>query len=163
MGVIVGGVLLVVIFLVLMSFMKTGKNDQDNKKKATGEITGKRMMTANEINLYEKLRNYLPNYIIFSQVSFSAFLNSKDYATRSTFNRKFADFVILDRNYEIVCLVELDDASHRNKEEKDKKRDELCNKAGYQVVRFPSQPNMGQIENKLGFLVRQAPYVVNRN
>jgi very-short-patch-repair endonuclease len=161
MNLVVGGVLLVVIFLVLATFVKNGGKENKKNTKGNGEITGKRMMSANEINLYEKLTSYLPNYIIFSQVSFSAFLNSKDYATRATFNRKFADFVILDRNYEIVCLVELDDSSHRNKEYKDKQRDALCMKGGYQVIRFSSQPNMGQIQNKLGFLVQPAPQMVN--
>src|SRR5690606_21180155 len=113
MGIIIGGVLLVVIFLVLVSFLK--ESDKQKKPKIQGEITGKRMLTANEINLYEKLKEFLPTYTIFSQVAFSAFMTAKDYGTRSTFNRKFADFVIVDQNYEIICLVELDDNSHRNR------------------------------------------------
>lgn len=162
MGIIIGGVLLVVIFLVLVSLLK--QSDKEKKPKAQGEITGKRMLTANEINLYEKLKKFLPTYTIFSQVAFSAFMTSRDYGTRSTFNRKFADFVIVDQNYEIICLVELDDNSHRNRASKDKHRDELCAQAGYQVVRFASQPNMNQIQEKLGFLVQPpAPRVVNGN
>lgn len=118
------------------------------------KATGTRIMTANEINLYEKLKDFLPGeYTIFSQVCFSVFMTSRDFGTRNQFNRKYADFIILDKYYDIACIVELDDASHRNKEDKDKFRDELCAKVGYRVVRFPSQPNMNQIREKLGFLL----------
>ncbi|NWK51980.1 DUF2726 domain-containing protein [Acinetobacter sp. SwsAc5] len=160
MGIIIGGVLLVVIFLVIVSFLKD--DSKGKKSHYKDEITGKRMLSANEINLYEKLKEFLPTYTIFSQVAFSAFMTTKDYGTRNTFNRKFADFVVLDQNYEIICIIELDDNSHRNREKQDKYRDDLCAKAGYQVVRFSSQPNMNQIQEKLGYLVQPALKVVNR-
>lgn len=152
MGIVAGGVLLIVVFVVLMYFLSSDSKDKTSNS-GNAEIISKRMMSANEINLYEKLKEFLPNYTIFSQVAFSAFMTSKDYAARATFNRKFADFAILDSNYEIICLVELDDNSHRNKKDKDKSRDELCMSVGYPVVRFPSQPNISQIHEKLGHLV----------
>ena len=146
--------IIVFVFLFLMKNDKANNKKSNGKKTATGEISPKRVMTVNEIHLYEKLKELLPNYTVFSQVSFSAFLSSKDYATRATFNRKMADFVILDQNYYIACLIELDDNSHRNREDQDRQRDEMCAKAGYKVIRFPSQPNVEQIKEKLDFLMK---------
>lgn len=156
MWLIIGAVIL---FFVIRHFSnrRAYQNEENktlNEKTATGEISSKRMMTENEIHLYEKLKILLPHHIIFSQVSFSAFLSSKDYATRATFNRKIVDFVILDQQYNIACLIELDDNSHRNKAEKDRQRDEMCYKAGYAVIRFPSQPNIEQMKDKLAFLLK---------
>lgn len=161
MGIVAGLVVLIVVLVVLLYFLSSDVQDRRSHS-GDAEIISKRMMSANEINLYEKLKEFLPNYTIFSQVAFSAFMTSKDYSARSTFNRKFADFAILDSNYEIICLVELDDNSHRNKKDKDKNRDDLCMSVGYPVVRFPSQPNMNQIQQRLGHLVIKSDKAVSK-
>ncbi|ANF81810.1 hypothetical protein A3K93_06140 [Acinetobacter sp. NCu2D-2] len=152
---------IIIIFIAFQFILRSQKNNvQDRKSKsksATGEISSKRIMTENEIHLYEKLKQLLPQYTIFSQVSFSAFLYSKDYATRATYNRKIIDFVILDGDYQVACLIELDDNSHRNRADQDRQRDELCSKAGYRVVRFASQPNLEQMKKQLGFLIPSIP------
>lgn len=163
MDMVVGGVVLVVLFLVVIHLSK-GETTEDKEKFNHREpIVGKRMMTANMVNLYEKLDKFLPNHTILSKVSFSAFLYSKDFTTRLTFNRKYADFVILDRNYEIVCIVELDNGTFKRKLTKVQQRIELCKQAGYQVVYFVEQPNMKQIEEKFGFLVQPVQQAANES
>ena len=159
MLVIIVVILLIGIGLFLKNQTRTQAQVQTNTKKAIGEISAKPVMTENEIHFYEKLKQLLPRHTIFSQVAFSAFLHAKDYATRATYNRKIIDFVVLDQHYQVICLIELDDNSHRNRADQDQQRDEICTKAGYRVVRFASQPHLDQMKEQLHFLI--APDVQN--
>jgi very-short-patch-repair endonuclease len=88
-----------------------------------------------------RLQQAFPNDIVLTQVAFSALLTAKDLPTRATFNRKVADFVVATKAFEVLAVIELDDASHRGREGLDGKRDELLERAGYRVLRFKSVPD----------------------
>ena len=81
-------------------------------------IKGKRIITMNEQPTFLRLLEALPEHIVLAQVAFSAFMTAKGYATRNLFNRKVADFVVLDKQFNVVAIVELDDASHKGKKKK---------------------------------------------
>jgi len=59
------------------------------------------------------------------------------HAIRLTFSQKIADFVLLDHQLNIVCIIELDDRTHRR--ERDQKRDAMLREAGYKTLRFASK------------------------
>lgn len=61
-------------------------------------------------------------------------MTAKRFPTRNLFNRKVADFVVLDKSLNIVAIVELDDSSHIGKEDKDADRDALVAEAGFRVI-----------------------------
>ena len=63
---------------------------------------------------------------------------------KDSFNRKVADFVVIDKNFNIVAIVELDDSSHKGQEDNDAERDALVNEAGTSVLieyGFITNPN----------------------
>ena len=68
------------------------------------------------------------------------------------FNRKVADFVVLDKQFNVVAIVELDDASHKDKEEKDADRDALIAEAGYRVIRYKRTPDLEQVQKDFGII-----------
>jgi very-short-patch-repair endonuclease len=113
----------------------------------------KQLMTANEAEFFRRLERALPAYRVFPQVSFAAFLTHERtlsrrrlWSTRARFDRKIADFVICDgRTLEIVALIELDDATHIARSDRD--RDALTKTAGYQTFRFQSKkkPTIAEI------------------
>lgn len=116
-------------------------------------IQRKALLTPNEIEFFHRLQRALPSYQVFPQVSFAAFLtddgrlsrNSK-WSLRARFDRKIADFVVCDgKTLEIVALVELDDATHIARADRD--RDALTKTAGYQTLRFQSKqkPTIAEI------------------
>lgn len=140
---LVGMVLLVIIILVILSILKKGESKDRNGKRSP--IKGKRIITMNEQSTFIKLREALPEHIILAQVAFSAFMTAQGYATRNLFNRKVADFVVLDRAFNIVAIVELDDSSHKGKEKIDAERDALIREAGFRVVRYKRTPDLVQI------------------
>ncbi|ADI91693.1 putative signal peptide-containing protein [Acinetobacter oleivorans DR1] len=72
-------------------------------------------------------------------------MTAQGYATRNLFNRKVADFVVLDKAFNIVAIVELDDSSHKGKENFDAERDALIQEAGFRVIRYKRTPELAQI------------------
>jgi very-short-patch-repair endonuclease len=96
--------------------------------------------------MYHRLRSALPWAQVFPQVSFSALLQSQSQATRNTFNRKVADYVICDPSLSPLAVIELDDSSHRGREAADAHRDSLLTKAGYRVIRYPNVPDADRIQ-----------------
>ncbi|WP_205669578.1 DUF2726 domain-containing protein [Acinetobacter sp. MB5] len=133
-------VLVLVIGVVLGAFKKQG-----NQKERT-PIKGKRILTMNEQPTFLRLKEALPDHIVLAQVAFSAFMTAKGYSTRSLFNRKIADFVVLDQHFNIVAIVELDDSSHKGNEAQDANRDALIAEAGYEVIRYKRTPDIQQIK-----------------
>lgn len=143
MSMLIGMVLLTIIILAILSVLKKGESKDRNGKRSP--IKGKRIITMNEQPTFIKLREALPEHIILAQVAFSAFMTAQGYTTRNLFNRKVADFVVLDRAFNIVAIVELDDSSHKGKEKIDAERDALIQEAGFRVVRYKRTPDLVQI------------------
>jgi len=140
---LIGMVLLTIIILAILSVLKKGESKNGNAKRSP--IKGKRIITMNEQPTFIKLREALPEHIILAQVAFSAFMTAQGYATRNLFNRKVADFIVLDKTFNIVAIVELDDSSHKGKEKIDAERDALIQEAGFRVVRYKRTPELAQI------------------
>ena len=108
-------------------------------------ITAKRVITLNEQPTFLRLREALPNHIVLAQVAFSALMTSKGYTSRSRFNRKVTDFVVLDKGFNVVAIVELDDSSHKGREQEDAERDAMLEEAGYTVIRYTRTPEIQQV------------------
>jgi very-short-patch-repair endonuclease len=92
-------------------------------------------------------------------VSFSALLSATSQADRNSFNRKMADFVVCNKAFEVLAVIELDDSSHNGKEDEDGKRDELLKKAGYNVMRYKHVPNIDDVKRDIAAL---SPLVIKR-
>ena len=108
---------------------------------ASGALTGKRPLTEREQSMFFRLTEVFPEHVVLAQVAFSALLTTKDRPTRATFDRKVADFALCTKAFEVIAVVELDDASHKGREANDAARDKLLIAAGYRVVRFAQVPN----------------------
>jgi hypothetical protein len=119
-------------------------------KEKTGLIKPKRLLTMNEQPTFKKLVEALPEYVVFAQVSFSAILDTTDRATRNRFNRKIADFVVCNKSFIVIGVVELDDSSHNGREEQDAERDAMFNEAGYKVIRYRRMPERDQVRRDFG-------------
>ena len=120
-------------------------------------ITKAKFMTAHEKALFDKLVDAVPDHYVAPQVSFGALLSSKAMATRGTFMQKRADFVIFNKQGEVVAVVELDDFTHKNKADKDAKRDAMLGDAGYVIIRFPKQPTIEIVQQRVKFLNKAVP------
>lgn len=102
-------------------------------------------LTKHEQLMFFRLQEALPKLIVLSQVSFGALLTAQARGVRNTFDRKRADFVICDKSFKVLAVVELDDSSHDGREEQDANRDKLLTDAGYRVLRYRSIPDVEQV------------------
>ncbi len=142
-------IIVIIIGAIALFVLKNGNNGKKEKGART-PITGKRPLTMNEQPMFIRLIEALPEYGVLAQVAFSSFMTAKGYATRNLFNRKVADFVVIDKNFNIVAIVELDDSSHKGQEDNDAERDALVNEAGFRVIRYKRTPDINQIRSDFG-------------
>jgi very-short-patch-repair endonuclease len=106
------------------------------------QYAAKPLLTPNEKEFFERLQTAVPEYFVQSQVAMGALMTGrhaqgKHQATRSTFDRKIVDYVLLDDNLDVVLLVELDDRTHDSA--KDASRDAMTSQAGYRTLRVESR------------------------
>jgi very-short-patch-repair endonuclease len=134
-------VLMAIVLWVGAAVVKSG-----SRRKALGDIRARKLLSDREQPMFHRLQQAFPEYIVLSQVAFSALITAKDMPTRAMFNRKVADFVLANKAFEVVAVIELDDASHRGREEHDSRRDSLLERAGYRVLRFKHVPDVDAVQ-----------------
>lgn len=135
--------LLLALIAVAAIAMK-GKEKPKNEK-AERDLRPRRPLTEYEEKMFFRLRETFPQHIVLAQVAFSALLDTKQRSTRATFSQKVTDFVLCDRGLNVVAVIELDDSSHKNREEQDAKREELLTAAGYRVIRYGRIPEAAKL------------------
>ena len=142
-----------VIVIAVIAFIVIIKNNQpkniEGKDNNRTPIKSSYLMTEHEKTMFKELRQAIPEYYIFPQVSLGAILWTKGQATRNKFNRKIADYVITDQNFNILAVIELDDKSHQGKEQQDAERDSMLKEAGYKVLRYPNMPSKEKLRNDI--------------
>lgn len=149
-------VILIVIFaivFVVLSFINKTKGGAGDEKL----YKQKALLTANEIEFFNRLTQALPNHYVFPQVSLGALLQpnvsgkdkKKFHSIRGTFAQKISDFVICTKDIKVIAIVELDDRTHNA--EKDAKRDAMIEQAGYRVIRWNSKakPSLDEIRQRI--------------
>ena len=138
----------IVLAVIVIAFLMFGGKNKKPKQQHT-PISAKPILTKRELQFFAVLEQALPRAYIFPQVSFSAILTTKGFYTRSQFNRKIADFVVCDERMNIVAVIELDDSSHKDREQQDAVRDAMLNEAGYPVLRYAQIPQASQISKDM--------------
>lgn len=103
-------------------------------------------LTRHEQAMYFRLQGALPDLIVLSQVSFGALLSARSPAVRNTFIRKRADFVVCEKSFNVLGIVELDDSSHDGNEARDATRDAQLKAAGYRVLRYRGIPDIDRVQ-----------------
>lgn len=114
----------------------------------------RKLITATEAVLFERLRQALPDHYIFAQVQLSQLVAiKKGHSFKMWFSRisqMSVDFVIADEFLNTIAAVELDDKSHYSDEDRhkaDAKKDKVLTAAGIRVVRWRCEimPSVEQI------------------
>lgn len=129
---------ILLIILGVYLFLSKPKNKRD-------PITGRSILSEREKIMFFLLQNHLPDHIILTQVSFNALMTTQGFHTRSLFNRKMADFVVVNQEFKVICVIELDDASHNGREHIDAERDAMMKEAGYPTLRYRQIPDPKQL------------------
>lgn len=140
--------LLVLLVIAAIVFLKRLPKNERTRR---GNFGPKPIATANEQGMFWRLIEAFPapEYIVLTQVSFGAMLTAKNGASRSSFDRKIADFVVTNKGFKILAVVELDDKSHNGREQQDASRDAILSEAGYNVLRYAKTPDVAKLRADL--------------
>lgn len=143
-------VLVIVLVIAIVVMAALSKKKQGPTETPDKAIEGEKPracppLTKHEQLMFFRLQEALPKLIVLSQVSFGALLTAKSRGARNTFDRKRADFVVCDKLFKVLAVIELDDRSHDGREEQDANRDKLLTDAGYRVVRYRGIPDIEQV------------------
>jgi very-short-patch-repair endonuclease len=131
----------ILIYSVIAAFLLVAVLFGNRKRTKTApqrEYVTTPVLSPPEQVLYFRLRDELADYIILCQVSMHRVIRPKkrDKSAFNAISQKAIDFVICRKDFSTVCVVELDDDSHRAKEEKDRSRDAYMTSAGIQTIRW---------------------------
>jgi len=148
---------LVVALVVAVVVAAVAKQTQQKGGKAAEIPKPRQPLTKNEQPMYFRLVEAFPEYVVLAQVAFSALLRANTKATRNTFSQKVADFVLCTKAFEVIAVVELDDSSHRGREEVDGLRDAILKSAGYRVLRYKTVPDTSTVRANLETLLKPTP------
>lgn len=104
---------------------------------------GKRVLTDAEQVLYWRLVAALPEFVVLAQVQLSRFLGIRKGNSRiqwlNRVNQKSADFVVCAKDFSIVAVIELDDASHDrpSRQKADHAKTKAITDGGLRLIRWP--------------------------
>lgn len=130
----------VILAVVIKAKLVGGGRRQEARFKA------RQLLTANEMEFLSRLEASAPELRFFSQVAMGALIepavprsDRNAYSRhRNMFSQKIVDYVAQSRvDGRIVAVIELDDRTHNP--DKDSRRDEMLESAGYRVVRWVSK------------------------
>ncbi len=130
----------------------------------TWPYQAKRVLSQPEQVLYWRLVEALPEQVILAQVQLSRFLAIKKGNRRTHWlnrvSQKSADFVVCSRDFAVLAVIELDDASHSKAARKkaDEDKDKAIGDAGLSVLRWQVKqlPSLEEIRSA----VLQAPSLI---
>lgn len=143
--------ILALALLALIAVAAALKTPPKNRKSAPGKISKKPLLSDREAPMFWRLCEAFPQseYVVLTQVALGGILTTKNRVDRNRFDRKIADFVITNKAFEVLAVIELDDKSHRGKEEKDAERDQMLQAAGYKTLRYKDIPETGTLRTDL--------------
>ena len=105
------------------------------------------LLTEREQQLYERLVAIFPHHVVFPQVALSQMIElAPGAANRQSIQNRFfrlvADFVLCNRDFSVVAVIELDDPTHKraDRQSADARKTKALTSAGLRLVRIPAGP-----------------------
>lgn len=128
-----------------------GLKDNAEVKKLAPFVAPLQILTPSEIRMHKLLLQSIPaGHHIMCQVAFTAFIKCDDMATRNSFSRLRADWIICTEDFTPILCLELDDKTHQKTKLKDDFRDNLLSAALIPTERFKGLPSsVNQVKEQL--------------
>jgi very-short-patch-repair endonuclease len=145
---IVFAVIAVVAMVIIAALTNNENRRSASQRKERDQTPIKKtqsILSSNEQMTFLKLRKALPNYIVITRVALSALINSSGLVTRNKINRCCVDFVVLDKGFKVISIVEVDSPNKNGNVSKISERDTMLMEAGYSVVRYAHSPDIERI------------------
>ena len=95
------------------------------------------LLTHNELKYFNCIKSVLPDgYLVQAQVNLASFIKKNDSSKYQNELYRNVDFLILDRTYRPLIVLEVNDQSHLSPErrQRDRKVKDICEEAGIPVI-----------------------------
>jgi len=137
---------LVVVFAIISIALTTNKRREKTNPRGKKEYNYEKksaVLSKNEQEWYWRLVEALPRNVILAQVNMTSCINTKnDQASFGTISQKSLDFIICNKEMNIVAAVEIDDASHNSQSamKRDNTKNQALDAAGIKLIRWKAMP-----------------------
>lgn len=146
--------------ILLINIKKNGESDKPKEMLEATELPyyAKTAITAIEKNLYYRLMEALPDYVILYKVQLSVFLGVRTGFDFNEWNNKInrmnIDFVVCDKYGSVKAVIEFNDSAPKNKDRiiNDSKRDKAIIAAGIKIIRWGVQDLPNRVAIQLAVL-----------
>lgn len=117
------------------------------------------LLTEHEQDLFWRLKEAAGrDLVVAPQVVFGAFLKVRTMAlvdktkARHQVAHNRGDFIVCNKEFRVVAVIELDDATHDKSAQKalDRRRDQLLKTVGVKAIRYRKMPDVAKIRSDLG-------------
>lgn len=153
--------MIVLIAVVALAVLSAIKLKQDKAKAGPDDqpwpYQARRIMTDREQVLYHRLREALPDCLIFTQVQLSQVISVKYRAKNpqtwlNKISQKSVDFVVCQPDSSVLAVIELDDKSHNNAKQatRDADKSKALKDAGVKLIRVREVPSVATICKAFG-------------
>lgn len=133
---------IIVVLIVLAVFVATAiKKGKSTATKTEYEYKKRQLLSDNEKKVYQQLIDALPGYLVFTQVELSRCIEAEG-PSHLTISGKSLDFVICNKEFDVIAGIEIDDKSHaKTKRTKaDARKNNAMEVAGIKLIRWPATP-----------------------
>ena len=118
-----------------------------------------KLLSKSEKEMFDRLQDALYEHIVLPQVALSQIIECDDGnfgATWNKINRKVCDYVVCNKDFQVIAVVELDGWNHSyaSQQKKDADKDAAVTSAGLRMVRFDARaiPKGPEIRERLGVM-----------
>lgn len=161
-------VILIIAILILSQIVNNiSKSDKIKSIESyKGKYKKRELLTENERNAFviiKKVTNSL-NFQLYTKVRLADIvepsISGKQWQT--LFNKiqsKHVDFLVTDNNFNIICIIEIDDKSHEknNRKERDKFVDFILKDNGITTIRKKTKFTQLELQNEIIETTKKAP------
>lgn len=166
---------ILVIVIVGIAKLKEFKSKGGNASKGSDSISGltqdelasisiKPLLTATELKFSRLLDEAIPTFRVMYQVALDQTIKIKDHPGSmkiwNKLNRLTFDFVLIDKDSNVVAVIELDDKSHFGAAsiKRDQKKDELIKFLGKPLLRFQASnmPSVDELRSSIQSVVESS-------
>lgn len=143
----------IIFFIIIIAFIYFSKKTQVKKSKEINikdSFKSKYILTGNEYKFYKVLKKITDqhNLIICPKVGLKDLFevtNKSNYmAAFSKISQKHIDFLICDNDLHPCAAIELDDSSHKGREENDNFKNELFKYSSIELIRIKAYPDYSE-------------------
>lgn len=138
-------ILLSVVIVMIVTFAVLKAKGERSGSEEMWPFYARKPLSQPEQVLYFRLARALPDHIVLAQVQLSRLIGvrkgSNSLAWSNRINRLSADFVVCEKDWSIVAVIELDDASHQREDRRgeDAKKEKALSSANIRVIRWQAK------------------------